>query len=97
MWIYLDPSYAFVSFDELLKESDFLVVAANATKENYQVFDIEAFCRMKTESIFINVGRLDFKKSSSSLVRFLSSFNPQKKVNLYSSIWTWLFFCIYIG
>lgn len=52
-----DPSYAFVSFDELLKESDFLVVAANATKENYQVFDIEAFCRMKTESIFINVGR----------------------------------------
>ena len=46
-----------VSFDDLLKESDFLIVSSNSTKDNYKVFDKRAFFLMKADSIFINVAR----------------------------------------
>lgn len=52
-----DNNYTPVSFDDLLKKSDFLIVSANSTKDNYKVFDKRAFSRMKTDSIFINVAR----------------------------------------
>ena len=53
----IDNNYTPVSFDDLLKESDFLIVSANSTKDNYKMFDKRAFSRMKTDSIFINVAR----------------------------------------
>lgn len=49
--------YAYVAFDDLLKESDFLIISASSTQENRKVFDKKAFSLMKHDSILINISR----------------------------------------
>ncbi|XP_057322676.1 glyoxylate reductase/hydroxypyruvate reductase-like [Microplitis mediator] len=46
-----------VPFDELLKESDFVIVTIAQTPETRGLFNAEAFSKMKKSSIFINVSR----------------------------------------
>ncbi|KAH8281632.1 hypothetical protein KR054_001852 [Drosophila jambulina] len=46
-----------VSFETLLKESDFLVVAAPLTNETREKFNAQAFSQMKKSSVFVNVAR----------------------------------------
>ncbi|XP_037959692.1 glyoxylate reductase/hydroxypyruvate reductase [Teleopsis dalmanni] len=46
-----------VSFQNLLQESDFLVVACPLTSETKGIFDEEAFSKMKPNCVFVNVGR----------------------------------------
>ncbi|MBM7621834.1 glyoxylate reductase [Bacillus tianshenii] len=45
------------SFDELLELSDFVVCLTPLTEETKNLFDEDAFKRMKASAIFINVGR----------------------------------------
>lgn len=45
------------SFDELLSESDFIVSVVPLTKETANTFNQEAFEKMKTSAIFINISR----------------------------------------
>lgn len=52
-----DVDYLFVEFEELLKESDFLVVTASSNPSNRQIFNRETFGKMKNDAIFLNVGR----------------------------------------
>lgn len=47
----------YVSFDELLEESDVLSVHTNLTPETQYRFDAECFRRMKKNAIFINTSR----------------------------------------
>lgn len=46
-----------VDFNYLLENSDFITLHAPLTKENYHMFDIDAFKKMKNTSIIINTGR----------------------------------------
>lgn len=47
----------FVSFDELLNRSDFVIVACPLTAATKNMFDQTAFRKMKPTSVFVNVGR----------------------------------------
>ena len=47
-----------MSFDELVKESDFLIVTAALTPETTGKFDKNVFAKMKKGAIFINISRL---------------------------------------
>ncbi|RLD98993.1 MAG: D-glycerate dehydrogenase [Aquificota bacterium] len=47
----------YVSFQELLKESDFLVIVAPLTPETQGRFGSEEFRQMKRDAILINIGR----------------------------------------
>ena len=47
----------FVSFDELLQQSDVLSVHANLSEETKGIFNKDAFAKMKPASIFINTAR----------------------------------------
>lgn len=47
----------FVSFDELLRRSDFVFVACPLTAETENMFDRNAFEKMKRTSVFINIAR----------------------------------------
>ncbi|MFD2098265.1 2-hydroxyacid dehydrogenase [Flagellimonas iocasae] len=47
----------YVSFDELLKQSDVLSVHCNLTEETKGLFNKDAFIKMKSGAIFINTGR----------------------------------------
>lgn len=47
----------YVSFDELLAQSDVLSLHANLTDETKGIFNKAAFAKMKPASIFINTGR----------------------------------------
>ncbi|KAK9883395.1 hypothetical protein WA026_001569 [Henosepilachna vigintioctopunctata] len=47
----------FVSFDELLKISDFVIASVPLTKETDQMFNAEAFAKMKKTAIFVNISR----------------------------------------
>ena len=47
----------YVSFDELLQQSDVLSVHANLSPETKGIFDKEAFYKMKPSSIFVNTAR----------------------------------------
>ena len=47
----------YVSFDELLKQSDVISMHANLTPETKGVFNKEAFAKMKPTAIFVNTGR----------------------------------------
>ncbi|XP_058815946.1 glyoxylate reductase/hydroxypyruvate reductase-like [Topomyia yanbarensis] len=47
----------FVSFDELLKESDFVFIACPMTNETSRMFNAKAFQAMKPTSVLINVAR----------------------------------------
>lgn len=51
----LDAKY--VSFDELLQESDIVSVHANLSAETNEIFNASAFRKMKPTSIFINTAR----------------------------------------
>ncbi|AWV97726.1 2-hydroxyacid dehydrogenase [Arcticibacterium luteifluviistationis] len=46
-----------VSFDELLKSSDVLSVHSNLSEQTHQIFNADAFTKMKSTSIFINTSR----------------------------------------
>lgn len=48
---------SYVSFDELLETSDYVVTVVPFTKETEHLFDQAAFKKMKTSSIFINISR----------------------------------------
>ncbi|BBD90576.1 2-hydroxyacid dehydrogenase [Staphylococcus caprae] len=47
----------YVTFEELLKESDFVICTAPLTQETENKFDAKAFEMMKNDAIFINIGR----------------------------------------
>lgn len=47
----------FVSFDELLHQSDYVFVSCPLNNETRNMFDKVAFGKMKNTSIFINVSR----------------------------------------
>ncbi|OBZ91465.1 Glyoxylate reductase/hydroxypyruvate reductase [Choanephora cucurbitarum] len=47
----------FASFDQLLKESDFVVACCALTPETAQLFNYEAFQKMKKHAIFVNTAR----------------------------------------
>jgi glyoxylate/hydroxypyruvate/2-ketogluconate reductase len=51
----LDVTYT--SFEDLLTQSDFVVLLTPLTKETYHLFNKEAFQQMKPSSYFINVSR----------------------------------------
>ena len=50
-------SAKYVSFDELLQQSDVLSAHANLSPETKGIFNIEAFSKMKPSCIFINTAR----------------------------------------
>ena len=52
-----DLGAVFVSFDELLQQSDVISVHTNLTPETRERFNKDAFSRMKPASIFINTAR----------------------------------------
>lgn len=47
----------FVSQDELLQKSDFIIVSCPLTKETAKMFNDEAFSKMKKTAVFVNVAR----------------------------------------
>lgn len=47
----------FVSFDELLCRSDFVIVVCPLTNETKNLFNKSAFQKMKPTSVFVNVAR----------------------------------------
>src|SRR5699024_121350 len=47
----------YVSFDDLLHRSDFIVPLAPLTDETEEMFDADAFEKMKESAIFINASR----------------------------------------
>ena len=53
----LKTKYEYVDFERLLKESDFISIHAPLTKDNYHMFNEEAFKKMKNTAIIINTGR----------------------------------------
>lgn len=46
-----------VSFEELLKQSDFIICCCALTKETQNMFNIESFAKMKRTAVFINTSR----------------------------------------
>ena len=55
----LKEKYAvsYVSFDELLKRSDYVSIHAPLTKNNYHLFDEKAFEKMKSGVVIVNTAR----------------------------------------
>lgn len=51
------PGYERVEFDELLVQSDIVSVHAPLTDETKDLMDAEAFSKMKSSAIFLNLGR----------------------------------------
>ncbi|MPC31891.1 Glyoxylate reductase/hydroxypyruvate reductase [Portunus trituberculatus] len=47
----------FVSFDELLRQSDFLLVTCALNKETQGIFDEAAFAKMKNTAVIVNTSR----------------------------------------
>ncbi|KAL0078799.1 D-isomer specific 2-hydroxyacid dehydrogenase [Phycomyces blakesleeanus] len=47
----------FVSFDRLLAESDYVTVCCALTKDTKELFDYNAFSKMKKSAIFVNTAR----------------------------------------
>ncbi|CAD5235094.1 unnamed protein product [Bursaphelenchus xylophilus] len=52
-----DLKYEYVAFDELLKQSDFLIITLSCGPDVEGLFDANAFKLMKNDSIVINVAR----------------------------------------
>lgn len=52
-----DLGATFLSFNDLLKESDFIIVATPLNSETLNMFDDDAFTRMKKTAVLVNVGR----------------------------------------
>jgi D-3-phosphoglycerate dehydrogenase len=53
----LGPDTVACSLDELVRESDFIVLTCPLTPETHHLFDAERIARMKTTAWLINVGR----------------------------------------
>ncbi|CAF0755227.1 unnamed protein product [Brachionus calyciflorus] len=51
--------YEYVSFDDLLMRSDFIICSCSLNKDSEQIFNRKAFEKMKSSAIFINVARGD--------------------------------------
>ncbi|HEC2186030.1 TPA: D-glycerate dehydrogenase [Staphylococcus delphini] len=49
----------YTSFDQLIKESDFIICTAPSTPETQNKFNKEVFKNMRNDAIFINIGRGD--------------------------------------
>ena len=47
----------FVTFDNLLRESDFVIACCSMNEENKGIFNKGAFAKMKSNAIFINTSR----------------------------------------
>ena len=47
----------FVTFDNLLRESDFVIACCSMNEENKGLFNKDAFAKMKSNAIFINTSR----------------------------------------
>ncbi|OAD54394.1 Glyoxylate reductase/hydroxypyruvate reductase [Eufriesea mexicana] len=60
----------FVSLDDLLSQSDFVIVAAPLTNETRGLFDDSAFGKMKKNAIFVNIARGQIVKTD-ALIRAL--------------------------
>ncbi len=52
-----DPRVSFVSFDELLKNSDIITVHCPLNEQSREMFDAEAFAKCKQGAYFINTAR----------------------------------------
>ena len=53
-----DPIGAeFVTFDQLLEQSDFVIIACSVNDTNKGLFNAEAFKKMKRSSILVNIAR----------------------------------------
>ena len=52
-----NPDYKQVTFDELLEQSDIISVHAPLNENTKNLFDKEAFSKMKETAIFLNLGR----------------------------------------
>uniref|UniRef100_A0A7E4UN45 Glyoxylate reductase/hydroxypyruvate reductase n=1 Tax=Panagrellus redivivus TaxID=6233 RepID=A0A7E4UN45_PANRE len=52
-----NSEYEFVQLDELLKQSDFLIVTVNAATIEQQFFNLEKFKKMKPTAVFVNISR----------------------------------------
>ncbi|XP_033227615.1 glyoxylate reductase/hydroxypyruvate reductase-like [Belonocnema kinseyi] len=52
-----DLGAEFVSLDELLAQSDFVIAATPLTTETLQMFNDNTFSKMKNNAVFVNVGR----------------------------------------
>ncbi|RXG54891.1 Glyoxylate reductase/hydroxypyruvate reductase [Armadillidium vulgare] len=50
-------SAKFVSFDELLRKSDFIIITCSFNADTKEIFNKDAFSRMKENAIVINVSR----------------------------------------
>lgn len=53
----IELGYEYVSFEDLLRQSDILVCCASLNKDSESIFNMDAFKKMKNTSIFINVSR----------------------------------------
>lgn len=62
----------FMSLDELLYESDVVVVATPLNSETLEMFDDKMFAKMKKNAVFVNVGRGKVVKTE-ALVRALKN------------------------
>ncbi|XP_055920587.1 glyoxylate reductase/hydroxypyruvate reductase-like [Eupeodes corollae] len=52
-----DFNASHVAFDQLLSDSDFIIVASPLTPETKGIFNAEAFAKMKPNCVFVNVAR----------------------------------------
>ncbi|MGJ9457487.1 2-hydroxyacid dehydrogenase [Oceanobacillus sp. CF4.6] len=62
-----DLGAIYSSFDDLLTESDFVVSVVPLTKETEKMFNKDAFQKMKSSAIFINISRGDVIEESALL------------------------------
>lgn len=54
----------FVSFDDLLRQSDFILVTCAMNKETQGIFNEAAFAKMKNTAIIVNTSRGGKSKGS---------------------------------
>lgn len=52
-----ESRFTYVTFDEMLKESDFIIICATPTEENIGIFNKKAFSNMKNDAILVNIAR----------------------------------------
>lgn len=64
-----------VPFDQLLAESDFLVIAAPATPETQEIFNRQAFSKMRRGAVLVNISRAALVDSA-ALIEALESGSP---------------------
>jgi len=49
--------FTFVKFDELLRQSDFVIISCSLNQETKHMFNKQAFQQMKNDAILINIAR----------------------------------------